>query len=292
MITARELDYVSGWARKVPYPGLDYAKAAAEKLINAVDIYKKYYEGKEHDIILSNGEQIIFEILKQNLCHMLGIDRKNLTSEYFDVYREDVLKLTSMPNTYELLTSIVENIDEVLKSDNDKGTRALNYYRIMVKCSIFEKLSSFADFNFGIINFDNERYAKTNGKPYSGNSQRFLYFDTKESVVPISLMGILKDTSQEESKTREKYVVETLMAPVNVKPFFEGQDIAIPTQILITNEDEMQKYTATPQQKQALLDQYRLIVQEYGIPNRMDIYGDYQAILAEQSKTMTRKRQP
>ena len=63
MITTRELNYVTSWANKTPYPGTVYAEQATEKLFEAVENYEKFYANKEYDIILSNGEQISFEIL-------------------------------------------------------------------------------------------------------------------------------------------------------------------------------------------------------------------------------------
>ena len=84
MITLRELEYVNGWARKVPYPGIEYAEKTAEKLVNAYEDFNNLYKDKKYDIITSSGEQILFEILDKNLCHMLGVDYKNLTDSYFD----------------------------------------------------------------------------------------------------------------------------------------------------------------------------------------------------------------
>ncbi len=62
MITTRELGYVATWAQKAPYPGMKYAEQAVEKLFEAVENYEKFYANKEYDIILSNSEQISFEI--------------------------------------------------------------------------------------------------------------------------------------------------------------------------------------------------------------------------------------
>ena len=65
MITTKELGYVSSWATKVPYPGIEYSEQAVEKLVDAFNNFNKYYSNKEYDIILSNGEQILFEILEK-----------------------------------------------------------------------------------------------------------------------------------------------------------------------------------------------------------------------------------
>ena len=207
MITLKELNYVSDWASKTPYPGIGYAKAAAEKLINSVEMYEKYYKGKEFDMVLSNGEQFAFEIYAMNLCHMLGIDFQNLTDSYFDYFRKTVLKMNGPSRSYELLTAIVENIEEVLRFDKEDYRNAgkiLNYYRIMVKCSIFEKLSDFSRFNFGVINFDKDRYISVSGKNYRGKAEKFLYVQSNEQVCPYFMMGVLpasdEDSYEEDPK--------------------------------------------------------------------------------------------
>lgn len=80
MLTMKELDYVNRPINKVPFPGRNYALEAAEKLIKAFELYKSDYQDKEYDIIMSNGKSLTFEILKKNLCHMLGIDYKLVNS--------------------------------------------------------------------------------------------------------------------------------------------------------------------------------------------------------------------
>lgn len=291
MITQKELSYVTTWARKVPYPGIEYATKTVEKLADAVKSYDDFYTNKIYDIILSNGEQISFEILNKNLCHMLGIDYKNLVSDYYALFRENILGISGQTNAYDLLKALINNIDEVLKYDYDKGGHLLNYYRIMIKCAIFEKLSDFSRFNFGVINFNDDIYKNVSGKGYKGNSEKFFYVQSNEAVSPYFMMGIIPTDStikSEDDETEEiKYAVETLLAPKNTKDFFNNQEVVIPTQILVTTSDKMDKFEATPSEKIALLNQYRAIVNEYRIPNKINIFGDYEAMLGEQ---VTKKR--
>lgn len=107
------------------------------------------------------------------------------------------------------------------------------------------------------------------------------------------MMGILPSDVKEEEQNGEqnetKYAVETLMAPDDVKGFFNNQEIVLPTQILVTTEDTMNKYEASSKDKIALLNQYKSIINEYNLPNRLNIYGDYEAILA--AETNNKKRQ-
>lgn len=163
MITIRELGYVNAFASRAPYPGDEYVKEALDKLKQSFIDYNNFYMGKEYDLILSSGEQLTFEILNSNICHMLGIDYNNLKGEYFDELRYDVLEFTKSPTSYSLLSKLIEKQDEVLEYEKETGKKIYNYYRIMIKTSIFEKLSDFSKFNFGVINFDKDEYNKNSG---------------------------------------------------------------------------------------------------------------------------------
>lgn len=298
MITRKELNYVNAWSTKAPYPGIDYAEKAAEKLCESVEAYKQLYKDKEYDIILSNGEQFEFEIQDKNLCHMLGVHYNNLSGEYFDRFRTEILKFDDVPRSYDLLNAIVDNIDDVLKYDYDRQGIIFNYYRVMVKCSIFEKLSDFGRFNFGVINFDKNEYCKVSKRNYSGNAEKFLYVQSNEQACPYFMMGILQEdftnnNSSQDLNDTKKFAVETLFAANNIGNFFYNQKTAIPTQILITTTDEMIKKEASASNKIALLNQYKAIVSEYGIPSNIDIYGDYMATLStieEKNKSLTKTK--
>lgn len=284
MITTRELSYVTTWAQKTPYPGMKYAEQTTEKLFEAVKNYDKFYANKEYDIILSNGEQISFEILSKNLCHMLGIDYKNLTSDYFERFREEVLGITGPIKSYDLLKVLLDNAEKILKYDYDNGGKILNYYRIMVKCSIFEKLSDFSRFNFGVINFEPNIYTSEGGGIYRGNTKKLFYVQSNEAIAPYFMMGILPSGDLIDPEYNpNKYAVETLIAPTNPQNFFAGQEVVIPTQILITTDENMTKTEATPSEKLALLNQYKAIINNYGLKNMLNIYGDYESVLASSS---------
>ena len=286
MITRKELGFVTSWANRIPYPGIDYATVALERLAEAIDYYNKYYNNKQYELVLSNGEQLSFEILSKNLCHLVGIDYKNLTGDYFNLYRQEVLKLDYIPKSYELLQLIIDNMDEVLKFDYNCNGKALNYYRIMVKCAIFEKLSDFSRFNFGVINFDKDTYQRQSNCQISSNSNKFLYVQSNEPSAPYFMMGILpQDKPEQILDEQDKYVAETLIAPTNTKDFFNNQEVVIPTQILVTTEEKMEKKEATSSEKIALLNQYKSIIETYNIPNRINIYGDYENMLAASSVT-------
>lgn len=288
MITNKELGYVSTWANKAPYPGIDYANKAVEKLIEAFNNYNKFYSGKEYDIVLSNGEEILFAILSMNLCHMLGIDYKNLSGDYFDSFRRKILP-EYQGGSYNLLKAIIDNIDDVLKYDYDNGGKILNYYRILIKCSIFDKLSDFSEFNFCVINFDKDKYFESSKSEYNGRSTKFFYVQSNEAVSPYFMMGLVPtDKDSSEELNIPKYAVETLIAPTNTKDFFNGQEVSIPTQILVNTDSSMDRLEATPSEKIALLNQYKTIISNYGLKNNINIQSDYESMLVESSRVKTR----
>lgn len=278
MISKKELGFVGNWAKKTPYPGVEYANEAILKLKQSFEDYRKFHLNKEYDIILSNGEQILFEILSKNLCHMLGVDYKNLSSEYFDDFRDTILGVSGTIQSYSLLEKLIEKMDDVLEYDYKNGGIIFNYYRIMIKCSIFETLSDFSRFNFGVINFNKQLYDGI----FNGNTEKFLYVQSNEAVCPYFMMGILPDNKS--SSFDVKYAVETLIAPSMHRDFFKDQEVVIPTQIITTTSDRMIKKEADPNEKLALINQYNAIVSELSIPNKLNIFGDYQAMLVEDSK--------
>lgn len=296
MLTSKELSYVTKKAQEVPFPGIKYANDALERLIKSVENYEKFYKNREYDLILSNGEQIEFEILTKNLCHMLGIDFKNLCTADYQQFREEILGIEGLPNSYEILTKLCEKIDDVLKYDCDNTKNIINYYRVMVKCAIFQKLSDFSKFNFGVINFDKDKYVKKSSANYSGNSEKFLYVQSNEQYCPYFMMGILPNKKIDGTfvkatgdKEQNKYAVETLIAPTNAQDFFNEQNTAIPTQIIVTTKEYMNKFVATPSEKIALLNQYRAIISEYRINYMMNTNGDYFALLKQQESDLETK---
>ena len=147
MISNKELQYVSSYARQTPYPGDDYAYNVLYNLQEAVKLFQRQYLEKSHNLIFSNGEEIEFRVLEKNLAHLLGIDTKNINSEFMLDVKEKVLgfSLNEYTGSYEILTRIIDCSEDIIKNDkNPYNKRILNYYKIMIKCAIFSKLSTSA----------------------------------------------------------------------------------------------------------------------------------------------------
>lgn len=299
MISKKELGYVSGWANKVPYPGDDYAQEAMEKLRSAEKLFREIYENNKYNITLSNNEEFEMEIKSKNLAHMLGIDFKNLSKDIFKDFREKILDLSPEEylNSYSLLKAIIENSNKVIEFDKTSDyLKILNYYKISVKSDILSKLGNLADFKFGCINFNKEEFLKNSYvENYNSNTTKFLYVPSEEPVSPYFLIGILDPTinsKYNEEIQNEDYddselvirntpfIVETTLAPDNIKPYFQNQEVVIPTQILKDTNKELNKINATSTQKKALLKEYRSIITEYDLNNRINIYSDYLSMLS------------
>ena len=62
------------------------------------------------------------------------------------------------------------------------------------------------------------------------------------------------------------------MAPDNPREIFDNQEVVIPTQILITNNDILRKVSASPEEKIQLITMYTNIINRYGLQNRWIIF--------------------
>jgi len=301
MISKKELGYISGWANKVPFPGNDYAEETMEKLKQAEKLFKEIYANNKYNITLSNNEEIELEIKEKNLAHILGIDFKNLSQDLFADFRKDILDISPEEylNSYTLLQRIIENSDKVINYDKTSDyLKILNYYKVSVKSDIISKLGNLANFKFGCINFDKNEFLKNaNVDHHNSNSTKYLYVPSEEPVSPYFLMGILPNRSYSQDEKIDEtydeneivinnspYIIETSIAPIDTKSYFQNQEVVIPTQILKDTNKELTKINATPSQKKALLKEYHSIITEYGINNRINIYSDYLSMLSEQEQ--------
>lgn len=276
MISNTELKYVSQAARCVPYPGDDYAKMVMDKLIQAYNIYEEKYHNNNYSLILSNGEEFEFSILPKNLCHLFGIDYKNIVSEPMEYTKENVLGIGPFDNksAFDIISKIIERADEVIKNDsNCNNYKLLNYYRVLIKCSIFSKLSDFTSFNFGCINFDKSIYESSVNRIFKSNSKKLLFTPSDEALIPYFIMGLTLDYE------KNIYVPETLFANPDFQNFFINQELVIPIQLLINDNQNLSKIIATSEEKLNILKMYRAIVEGYQTNSFINIYNDYETVL-------------
>ena len=162
MISNKELQFINTRAEKTPYPGREYSEETMFILKEAFEVYKKNYENKKYNIIFSNAEEINFEILPKNICHMLGIQSKDLLSDFYTDFRQKILGI-DRATSYDLINLIIENAVKIMNYEETGNGQILNHYRIRVKCAIFDKMLDLSKFNFGCINFDREKFSKENG---------------------------------------------------------------------------------------------------------------------------------
>ena len=276
MITNTELKYVGLNPREVPFPDMDYARNAIDKLKTAYSIYKEKYYKKHYDIILSNGEEIEFKIGPSNLCHLLGIDYPNILNDYMSVTRDIILDfgLYDTFNSYELLKRIIEKEEDVINNDSAcQNTRILNYYKVLVKCSAFEKLSNFISFNFGCINFDKITFEEIIGKDFKPNSTKFFFVPTDDTLVPYILFGLVYNENS------SCYAPETIFITPDFYKLFINQELLLPVDIVVHDNVDLYKLTATSSDKLYLLRMYKSILEYYQTNSFINIYNDYETVL-------------
>lgn len=276
MISKKELEYIDQYASRVPYAGIKYTEETMERLTKQLNNYNNNYNGKEHTIILSNGEEVKFEILDKNIAHLLGLNQEELNSKYNETFREKVLGLdkTEQLTSYQLLTTIVENKDKIIENEyNYPGKSKLNFYKMRVKSEIFAKFSDFSRFDFGVINFDKTFYTALTGYNFNGSPEKFLYVKSNEAVAPYFLLG---------AKTAEdgNMISTGLYAPQNPADFFDQQNVCIPTQIITETTDTFEKKISTPSDKMKMLNDYKALIHQYNLYYMMDIQSDYEQLLA------------
>lgn len=264
MISNSELQYVDKLARHAPFPGKNYAASVMDELANAHKVFKEKFDGKQYSLILSNGEEFHFAILPKNLPHLLGMDFKNLSSEamHDTVYEVLGIDSTEYNPAYDYLKAIIERADEVIKNDGTIGRyKILNYFKSMVKSSAFSKISDFENFNFGVINCNNQVIDENSQENtgYINNINKFIFTENDEILLPYSIMGFVENNS---SDTQEGiYVPKTLLLPRNFGEIVDGKELVLPIHLLVNDENELSKKSASASEKYKLLRKYLEICQ-------------------------------
>ena len=201
--------------------------------------------------------------------------------------------------SYALLQAIIENSDKVINFDKTSSyLKALNYYRLSVKSDIFSKLGNLSDFNYGCITFDKDTFLESSKRTrFDAKSTKYLYMPSDEPIAPYFFMGIkpsninnfnttdiINEEEEDNENTHYPYIVETTIVPENPKPYFENQQVTIPTYILKDSNKELTRIIAPASKKIELLKNYKNIISTYNIQDKMDIYGDYISILSQEDK--------
>ena len=216
-----------------------------EYLKKCLDVYKDVYSKKTFSFIFSDGEEINFALLNKNLCHLLGIDFKDLTNDDASETMQDVLGFNKdeRKTSFDVLVRIIDRADDVIENDSiPSNYKIMNYYKSLTKSEMFLKLSKFDKFNFGCINFDKKTYESFDSNLFGPQSTKFLFTQSNEAVAPYFMMGLKYD------EQCGHFIPETLIAPSDFTKFFREQELVIPTQILIDNLDNLSKINATSEQ--------------------------------------------
>ena len=268
MISLKELKFVSALANQSPYPGEQYALETLQSLKDAVLKYEEKYKEKEYSMVFSDASELNFKILDVNVCHMLGIDFQTLINGEYDYFFKKVLSLdkqTTKISSYHLINAIINNYQNVAEYDAINDKKIINYYKVRIKCGIFDKMSDFEKFNFIKLN--------------ANDNQKILFTQSNEVNCPYFLTRLTETFPESYNKI---YCVNSLLAIQNSKiPFYFQEQASIPTQILIDTNKELNKLEATPKEKIDLLNMYKNIILTNNLNYNMDISGDYMSLLTQ-----------
>ncbi|MBO4667659.1 MAG: hypothetical protein J5666_06000 [Bacilli bacterium] len=280
MISKKELQYVNAWESKAPFPGTDYAKATLEQMQRRYEEYNEKLRGKSFGIIFNDASECEFEIFEQNVSHLLGINYKWLTDGAYDGFIKDVLGLDPEVgfSSYTLLTKIIEHQDDVIAHDRQSSLRLLNYYKSLIKSSIFRRIGTLEEFNFGKIDL--------------GDNAKLLYMPSSEAVCPFFFVLVDKDKNDEFAS---KHYVKSLLSPSReeMSNYFhraEGKPV-IPTQIIVDDMDNLRKTVATPKDKLDMLSMHEKISQIAGEAITVDPDYDYVVTLMENQRLQEKVKQ-
>lgn len=154
----------------------------------------------------------------------------------------------------------------------------------MIKSTIFLSFSNFSTFDFGMINFNKDNYNEEAYGKFLSNATTLLFTRSNEAITPYYVMGLKYD------ETEVKTIVETLYAPLEIGRFADSQELIIPTQILVTDKSSMEltKLTSSSKEKMETLRMYKSILASASIQANINIMGDYESILIEDSNKLTK----
>lgn len=286
MITEKDLYCVGMWPGKARFPGKDYAIKAVDLMHKAHDKYLKMYKNNNFEIIFSNGEDLVLKILDKNVGHLLGVDNKNLARDVMKSTVSNVLGLKSIENndsySYMCLTRILERAEDVIKNDaNHYAYKILNYYRIMIKCSVFLNMPTFKEFNYGCIN-SKEGYLNSNTYEVC-SATKFLFANSDEQLAPYFLYGIRYDREE------NFWVPVTALFPLSLEPYLRKQELILPIKSVIDMGYCEIPFEATSKDKLKLLHLYKDILEGYDTRTSIDFSYDYENMLKEKAKTLSLK---
>lgn len=257
-----EVRYIDSFTRRVPYPGREYGEEVLDILEDCYNTYKN----KNYKIEFSNNKTIDLYIWAKNICHLLGIDYKNLSGEYFEQFRKKYLGLKGKYNSVDLIDSIIENRDKILTFDYNRGNMCpINYYKVEAKCLAYKAFSDLTKFDYGCIDFNNSKYNSREERKFTGDEAKYLYSKGDE-VFPFYILGMRKCNNRDNAPAGS-YFVDTFLAAHTPKSFFDNQEIVLPFEVTSNGK----KSEITREELIKLLTDYKNLIEEYNIPNRMII---------------------
>ena len=260
MIKKEDAIHMNKKASHAPFPGSSFAYDAINQLSYALALYSKKYENKKYNLILSNGEEIIFEIKKNHLAHILGVDLKTIFSD--KNMKQEFCKLLEIGendklSSFEILSKMVENADLLIEHDETNKNRFFNYYRMMVKSMLFNGLPPLEKFDYGIVNFDREKFLRTFSRRFSPRAKKYLMFPTDDEEIEFCFLGFTKENKS------DVLVPEVFLTPINFRNFLYSQELLLPEELIVDGQKRSEVLVPTKTEKIQLLNLYKSIIEMY-----------------------------
>lgn len=260
MIKKEDVVHINKKASQAPFAGSSFAYDAINQLSYALFLFRKKYENKKYNLILSNGEEIVFEIKNKDLARLLGVDLKTIFSDKnmkHEFYELLGIKENDKISSFEVLSKIVENADLLIEHDEKNENRFLNYYRMMAKSILFNGLPPFEKFDYGIVNFDKERFQRIFNRRFGPRAKKYLMFPTDEEEIQFCFLGLAKDNET------NVLVPEVFLTPTNFQNYLFSQELLLPEELIVDDKKRCDVILPTKTEKIQLLNLYKSIIEMY-----------------------------
>lgn len=260
VIKTRELRYAPKDPGTVLFPGYDYAWRAIDELCNALFKFIKYYEGKQYTLTLSNGEEPVFEIRKNDIAHLLGIDYNTImNNESLRRLLYSIIGITEGKNIdpFTLLDGLIMNADELIYHDENNpnsSDRLLNYYLVRIKAYCFNQMMLLNEFGYGIINTDRGNSPGVFSNP---SPVKTLFFPTNDEHIQFCFLKFIMSSKD------NIMIPRSLITSTDFAKYFMGQELLLPKQVTVDGKEGGDPYLPTSEERKQLLLLYNSIIGKY-----------------------------
>ena len=125
----------SGWKLYKPIPiqnANEYKKFYFQTLVFSLVQYVMFFQGTKFDILENDNKVGELSITEEQLPHLLGLENKLVSNKDCEKL-EEIIKGYNSLSILDKILAIVENQDEIIKWEEEKGGDLFNYFKNMQK---------------------------------------------------------------------------------------------------------------------------------------------------------------